>query len=52
MTDSIRRVGLGQIVSASIVNQLKNIAKNDDVPYQLEVQAAGSTDFDMTFHLT
>lgn len=48
--DNIRRIGLGHIVSSRMVDQLKSAAKSNDLPYQLEVQAAGSTD-GATIHL-
>src|SRR5699024_3243060 len=42
--DNIKRAMIGQVVSKKIISELKNVAKENNLPYQLEVQAAGSTD--------
>src|SRR5699024_10309138 len=42
--DNIKRAMIGQVVSKKIIKELKNIALDNNIPFQLEVQAAGSTD--------
>ncbi|WP_176222131.1 M42 family metallopeptidase [Tuberibacillus sp. Marseille-P3662] len=44
VVDNISRAMLGLIVSDTIVKQMKDIAHSHHIPYQLEVQSAGSTD--------
>lgn len=48
--DLIKRAMLGLIVSKDIIHQLKSIARQHEIPFQLEVQSAGSTD-GATIHL-
>lgn len=50
VVDLIKRAMLGLIVPETIINQLKNIASSNEIPYQLEVQSVGSTD-GATIHL-
>lgn len=42
--DNIKKAMIGQVVSRKIINDLKKIAIDNNIPFQLEVQEAGSTD--------
>lgn len=42
--DSIKGAMIGQVVSKKTIKDLKKVSADNDIPYQLEVQAAGSTD--------
>ncbi|HLR01158.1 MAG TPA: hypothetical protein VK111_00240 [Virgibacillus sp.] len=42
--DIIKRAMLGLVVPKYMINQLKDVAKDHHIPFQIEVQSAGSTD--------